>query len=47
MVRDMRQPDATDTDEYWLDRGYATIVPCSTDCSAIGTVPEFASILNL
>ena len=41
------EPDATDTDEYWLDRGYATIVPCSTDCSAIGTVPEFASILNL
>ena len=41
------EPDATDTDEYWLDRGYATIVPCSTDCSAVGSVPAFASILNL
>ena len=41
------EPQATDTDEYWLDRGYATIVPCTTDDSATGVTPEFASILGL
>lgn len=41
------EPDADDTDEYWLDRGYATIVPCSTDRSAVETLPRFASILSL
>ncbi len=40
------EPDADDTDEYWLDRGYATIVPCSTDRSASGLLPAFASILG-
>ena len=40
------EPEATDTDEYWLKQGYATIVPCSTDRSASGLLPAFASILG-
>ncbi len=40
------EPEATDTDEYWLDQGYATVVPCMTDNSARHTT-ELSSILNL
>ncbi len=28
------EPDATDTDEYWLDRGYISVVPVSCDMTA-------------
>lgn len=40
------EPEATDTDEYWLKQGYATIVPCMTDNSARHT-SELSSILDL
>lgn len=29
-----QEPDADDTDEYWLARGYVSIVPVSTDMTA-------------
>ena len=29
-----QEPDADDTDEYWLERGYISIVPVSTDQTA-------------
>ncbi len=29
-----REPEATDTDEYWLQKGYVTIVPCQVDITA-------------
>lgn len=41
------EPDADDTDEYWLDRGFATIVPCSADNSVRNRNEEFASLLNI
>ena len=41
------EPEATDTDEYWLERGYATIVPCTTDNSALNILPELSSVLGI
>ncbi|MDE7385955.1 MAG: 5'/3'-nucleotidase SurE [Muribaculaceae bacterium] len=38
------EPDATDTDLYWLDRNYATVVPSTTSqnaLDAIGLVTDF------
>ncbi len=35
------EPDASDTDYYWLDRGYASIVPSRPDQSAIDIIEEF------
>ncbi|MDE6402400.1 MAG: 5'/3'-nucleotidase SurE, partial [Muribaculaceae bacterium] len=38
------EPDATDTDLYWLDRNYATVVPSTTSQNApdaIGLVADF------
>lgn len=36
------EPDATDTDLYWLARNYATLVACRADQSAPGTpLPHF------
>ena len=41
------EPEATDTDEYWLERGYATIVPCTTDNSVLNILPELSSVLGI
>lgn len=41
------EPDADDTDEYWLKRGYATIVPTVTDQSACAHIDSIARSLNL
>lgn len=38
------EPDAEDTDEYHLSRGYATIVPCTADRSAIPVFPGFKAL---
>ena len=35
------EPDADDPDYYWLDRGYASIVPARPDQSALDIVAEF------
>ncbi len=40
------EPDADDTDEYWLDRGFASIVPCTPDRSMCDIRPRLAEILN-
>ncbi len=33
------EPESTDTDLYWLDRDYATIVPVRADQNAVETIP--------
>ena len=35
------EPEAHDTDYYWLDRGYASIVPARPDQSAMDVIEEF------
>ncbi len=35
------EPEAEDTDYYWLDRGYASIVPARPDQSAMDVIEEF------
>ncbi len=37
-------PDDPETDLYWLDRGYGTIVPARTDQTAHDLIPSFASL---
>lgn len=32
------EPEATDTDEYWLDRGYAAVVPVTPEMTAAGAL---------
>lgn len=41
------EPEASDTDEYWLKRGYATIVPTLTDQSARTHIDTISDSLNL
>ncbi len=36
-----REPDATDTEEYYLNRGYVTIVPCQVDLTAYRAMDDF------
>lgn len=36
------EPEATDTDRYWLDRGYISIVPTTVDQTAYRHIPSFA-----
>lgn len=36
------EPDATDTDEYWLDRNYISVVPVACDMSATACVGDAA-----
>lgn len=40
------EPDNPETDLYWTDRGYASVVPCRPDQSAIGEIAFVESILN-
>lgn len=40
------EPDADDTDEYWLKRGYVTVVPVKTDMSATEMVDEISNIIG-
>ncbi len=37
------EPEATDTDEYWLDRRYISVVPVTPDQSATGMIKNLAS----
>ncbi len=36
------EPDATDTDEYWLDRGYISVVPVTPDMTAMEAIKALA-----
>lgn len=40
------EPDAADTDEYWLARKYATVVPTSPDLSSPGNNVDIESLLS-
>lgn len=41
------EPDDAGTDLYWLDRNYASIVPCHPDQSDLPSIPLVAGMLNL
>ncbi len=41
------EPDSTDTDLYWLDRNYATIVPAYADRNATSEILAVANMLNI
>jgi 5'-nucleotidase len=40
------EPDNPDTDLYWTDRGYASVVPCRPDQSANDAIPAITSLLD-
>lgn len=40
------EPEADDTDIYWLDRQYVTIVPARPDQTAIDTIPSIGKMLE-
>ncbi len=37
------EPEATDTDEYWLDRKYISVVPCTPDQTAVGCLGQLSA----
>ena len=37
------EPEATDTDEYWLAQGYVTVVPVDSDMTARSAVAAAAT----
>lgn len=41
------EPEATDTDLYWLGRNYATIVPVTPDQTNIAVIPAVSAVLGL
>lgn len=40
------EPDATDTDEYWLGKKYISVVPVSPDQTVLSAIPAFAKIYD-
>lgn len=40
------EPDATDTDEYWLQRNYISVVPVSADRSALPEIRPITTLLE-
>lgn len=40
------EPDADDTDLYWTDRGYASVVPCRPDQTAYTDLSAIKSIIG-
>lgn len=40
------EPDATDTDEYWLKKGYISVVPVLTDMTAVGEIGAISPIYD-
>ena len=40
------EPDATDTDMYWLDRNYASVVPSTPSQNALDALPAITSLLE-
>ena len=41
------EPENADTDLYWLDRHFATIVPARADQNATDAINDISSLLNL
>ena len=41
------EPESTDTDIYWLDRNYASIVPVRADQNAIEAIPHLRQALGV
>ena len=40
------EPDSADTDLYWTERGYASVVPCRPDQTAIADLANIKSLLD-
>ncbi|MDE5706149.1 5'/3'-nucleotidase SurE [Muribaculum sp.] len=40
------EPDASDTDLYWTDRGYASVVPCRPDQTAYADMSAIKSLFE-
>lgn len=40
------EPDATDTDEYWLSRGYVSVVPVTTDQTVTTAIAPLATLYD-
>lgn len=40
------EPDNPETDLYWTDRGYVSVVPCHPDQSATASVAEIGDLLS-
>ena len=40
------EPDNPMTDHYWLDRGYASVVPCHPDQSAADQIDNIENLLG-
>lgn len=40
------EPEMADTDLYWLDRHYASVVPCTPDQNLPGTMSAMRSLFN-
>lgn len=38
------EPEASDTELYWLHRNYATVVPATPDQTVAGVIPDLASL---
>ena len=38
--------DAVDTDEYWLERGYISVVPVSPDMTMSSSIKEMGQRFN-
>ena len=41
------EPESTDTDIYWLDRNYASIVPVRADQNATDAIPHLRQLLGM
>lgn len=41
------EPEATDTDEYWLNQGYISVVPSTPDQTRYADIPALSPILNI
>ncbi|MDE6650710.1 MAG: 5'/3'-nucleotidase SurE, partial [Muribaculaceae bacterium] len=39
------EPDNDETDEYWLDREYVTVVPVQPDQTCSAVIPQISSLL--
>lgn len=40
------EPDADDTDEYWLKRGYISVVPCTPDQTNLDAIPLIKEMIG-
>lgn len=40
------EPDATDTDEYWLGKNYVSVVPVTPDQTLDAAIPAFSAIYD-